>query len=105
MAKETVQAVRQAELNAVQKEKDALTKKEEIIAEAERNARALITARTKQAVEKSEHNLSAANQRGTEIMEAAKSKAESEAFMIKETAQKREEAAVRLILSSIIQDS
>jgi V/A-type H+-transporting ATPase subunit G/H len=105
MAKETVQAVRQAELNAAQKEKDALLRKEEIISEAGQNAKAFIASMTKQAFEKAEHNLAAANQRGAEIMEAAKLKAESEVLIMKEMAQRKEEAAIHLILSSVIQDS
>lgn len=105
MAKETVQAVRKAELNAAQKEKDALIRKEEIIAEAGQNAKAFITSMTKQALDKAEQDLAAANKRGTELTEAAKLKAESEVLIMKEMAQRKEEAAISLILSSVIQDS
>lgn len=104
MAKETVQAVRQAELLAAQKEKDALLKKEVIIAQAEQNAKNLITSTTKQALDKAEHNLNTANLRGQEMLQAAGVKAEGEVLIMKEMAQRKEEAAIKLILSSVITD-
>ena len=102
MAKETVQVVRQAELNAVQKEKDALQRQEAIISEAEQNAKGLITSITKQALDQAEDNLSAANQKGIKIMETAKIKAESELLIMKEMAQRKEQAAIDLVLSYVI---
>lgn len=102
MAKETVQAVRKAELNAAQMEKDALLKKETIISEAGQNARALITSRTKLAMEKAEQNLAAANQKGIDKIGAAKQKAENEVRLMKEMALRKEEAAINMVLSSVI---
>jgi UDP-N-acetylmuramyl tripeptide synthase len=104
MAKETVQAVRQAEILAAQKEKDALLRKDEIIAQAGQNAKALVTSMTKQALDKAGHNLAAADQRGKEMLEAARLKAESEVLVMNEMVQRKEEAAIKLILSSVISE-
>jgi len=102
MAKETVQAVRQAELNATQKEREAIEKKEAIISEAQQNAKIMVTDMTKEALEKAERNLTFANQRGIEMMEAAKQKAENEVLLMKEMAKGKEEAAINLVLSNVI---
>jgi V/A-type H+/Na+-transporting ATPase subunit G/H len=102
MAKESVQAVRQAEINAAQKEKDALQEKERIITEAGQNAKTLITSMTKQAMEKAELKKTAANQKGIELLEAARLKAENEVLLMREMAQRKEEAAIKLVLSSVI---
>jgi vacuolar-type H+-ATPase subunit H len=104
MAKETVQAVRQAEILAAQKEKDALLRKDEILAQAGQNAKALVTSMTKQALDKAEHNLADANQRGKEMLESARLKAESEVLVMNEMVQRKEEAAIQLILSSVISE-
>jgi vacuolar-type H+-ATPase subunit H len=102
MAKETVQAVRQAELNAAQKEREANEKKEAILSEAQLNAKTMISTMTKEALEKAERNLTLANERGVEMLEAAKKKAESEVLLMKEMAQRKEEAAINLVLATVI---
>lgn len=102
MAKETVQAVRQAEINSIEKEKEALRNKSIIISEAEQNAKELINSLTKQALDKAERDLSETKLRNTELINAAKNKAESEILIIKELAQRKEEAAINLILSKVI---
>ncbi len=102
MAMETVEAVRQAELNAAQKEKDALNKKDEIISEAGRNAKALAASRTKQAMEEAEQELEAANQKGNGILQAAKLKAEKEVLIMREMAKAREEAVINMVLQAVI---
>lgn len=103
MAKETVQAVRQAELNAIQKERDAHAQRETIVSEASLNAKALITSMTKQAVEKADQDLSEALRKGNERLEAAKLKAEKEVLLMKEMASAKEEAAINLVLRGVIQ--
>ncbi len=105
MAKETVQAVRQAELNAAQKERDVQLQKETIISEAGQNAKTLITSMTKQAMENAEQSLATANKKGNEMIMAAKLKAENEVLLMKEMAQRKEEAAINLVLSSVIHGS
>jgi V/A-type H+/Na+-transporting ATPase subunit G/H len=104
MAKETVQAVRQAELNAAQLEKDAIQQKEAIISEAVNNAKVMISTMTKEAKDEAEHKLDLANRKGIEMLEAAKTRAESEALLMNQMAQSKEEAAINLILSNVIYD-
>lgn len=103
MALETVQAVRQAEVKAAQMEKDALQRKEEIISKADQDAKALIHSLTKQAAKKAEEDLAEAKKRGQEQLEAARLKAENEAMILKKMAQRKEETAIHLILSSVIE--
>ncbi|MGB4661288.1 MAG: hypothetical protein WBI07_19100 [Mobilitalea sp.] len=102
MAKETVEAVRQAELNAAQKEKDAAQKKEAILLESQLNAKTLYSSMTKEALEKAENDIAKANIRGTVILEEAKEKAEKEALLMKEMAQQKEADAISLVLSNVI---
>lgn len=105
MAKETIQAVRQAELNAAQMEREALSKSESIISEAELNAKNMIASMTKAAKEEANRRLSAANQQGMEMMEASKIRAENEVLIMKQLAQSKEEAAINIILSCVINDN
>ncbi|MDF2942075.1 MAG: hypothetical protein K0S01_933 [Herbinix sp.] len=102
MAKETVQAVRQAELNAAQMEREAIQKKDTILSEAQLKAKTMITSMTKEALEKAERNLVLANERGIEMMEAIKLKAESEVLLMKEMAQRKEETVIDFVLSTVI---
>jgi len=102
MAKETVQAVRQAELNAAQFEKNANMQREAILQEAEQNAKTMINSMTREAIEKAESNLSAARHRGTETLEAAKLRAETEVLLIKEMIKEKEQSAIDLVLSNVI---
>jgi V/A-type H+/Na+-transporting ATPase subunit G/H len=102
MAKETVQAVRQAELKAAELERDTLSKKEKILSDAQLEAKTLVAAMTKQANETAERNLIKANQQGEQMMEAAKQRAEAEVIMMREMAKSKEEAAINLVLSNVI---
>ncbi len=102
MAKETVEAVRQAELNAARKEQEASGRREAIISEAEHNARELVNSRTKQELEKAEQRKAAADQKGAELLEEARLKAEQEAAFMKEMALQKEGEAIRLVLASVI---
>ena len=101
MAIETVQAVRKAELNAVQKEKDAVQQREVILAEAERISKTMVTSLTKVALLKAEQDMAEAKRQGEKILEAAISKAESEVIQFKEILQSKEKEAITLVLSNI----
>lgn len=102
MAKETVQAVRQAELNAAEMEREALLEKDKILSEAQQEAKTLIASMTKQAMDAAERNLVLANQKGVEMMGTAKKRAENEVILMKEMAKNKEEAAIDLVLSNVI---
>lgn len=103
MAKETVQAVRQAEINSIEKEKEALQKRTNLISEAEQSAKELINSLTKQGLDKAERDLKEAGRKGTELINTSKMKAESEILIMKELAIRKEDAAINLILSKVIQ--
>lgn len=105
MAKETVQAVRQAELEAAGKEQEALKRKDTIILEAERGAKELIATMTKKALEKAELRKATATQVGIELLEAERQKTDSEVLLMKETALRKEAQAIQLILASVIHAS
>jgi vacuolar-type H+-ATPase subunit H len=102
MAMETIQAVRQAELNAAQMEKEAIQKKELLLAEAQQNAKALVTSMTNEALKLAEQKLMAANDQGAKMIDAAKLKAEKEVLLMKEMVKGKEQAAYNQILSNLI---
>lgn len=102
MALDTVQAVRQAELNAANKEKEALLKKESILLEAQHEAKEIVASRVKEAQMLSEKKLKDANDKGAERLEAAKRKADQEVLILQEMVKSKEQAAIDLIISSLI---
>jgi len=102
MAKETVEAVRQAELNAAQKESDAAQKKEALLLKTQLKAKDLYTSMTRDAIVKAEKDLSEANKRGAAFMEEAKEKAENEVLLMKEMALQKDADAISLVLSNVI---
>ena len=105
MAKETVEAVRLAELEAARKEQEALKRRDLIISEAERSAREIVNSTSQQALEKAELRKEAAKNAGTQLLEAAKAKSEQEVLMMKELALRKEEEAIRMILASVLHAS
>jgi vacuolar-type H+-ATPase subunit H len=102
MAKETIQAVRQAELNAAQIERDAVQRKESIISDAALKAKTLTDSMTKAAKEEAANRLSSAIKQGEELQEAAGNRAENEVMIMKQLASSKEEAAINFVLSSVI---
>ncbi len=102
MAKEIVQAIRQAELNAVEKEKEALLEKDRILSKAQQEAKLLATTMTKQANDLAEQALIMANQKGATMLEDAKKRADKEVVLMKEMAKAKEEKAIKLVLSHVI---
>ena len=102
MAKETVKAVRSAELSAVQIEREAEQKKEAILLEAQQNAKSIIVSMTKEAQSKAERDLSVAREQGVAIMEAGKQRAENEIRLLNEIVKNKEQAAIELVLSNVV---
>lgn len=102
MAMETVQAVRQAELEAAIKEKEAAKKSELITLEAENKAEVIISSMKKTSYEKAEQNLLEANGKAKEFMDIALRDAEKEIISIKDKVKVKEKEAVSLVLSEII---
>lgn len=102
MAQDTVQAVRQAELNAAQKEKEAVQKAESILSEAHREARLFVESKVKEALQMSEVKRKEAEKKSADLLEAAKVKADQEVFLLKEMVHGKEQAAIDYIISSLI---
>ena len=102
MAKETVKAVRSAELSAVQIEKEAEHKKEEILLDAQQKAKSIIVSMTKEAQSKAERDLREAKEQGMAIMAAGKQRAENEIRLLNEMVKNKEQAAIELVLSNVI---
>ncbi|MDF2820957.1 MAG: hypothetical protein K0R15_1398 [Clostridiales bacterium] len=102
MAKETVQAIREAELKASQIEKDAAGKRDEIILKAEEDAKVKISSVIKEALAKAEQDLEQAQFQGTERMKNAVIKAEQEILELKEMVKSKEQVAIDLVLAQVI---
>ena len=102
VAKETVEAIRLAELNAAEREKEAIQKREMILFEAQQSSAALITSMAKEALLKAQRDVNEAINQGDKNLEIAKQESEKEAFLLKEMAQKREQEAIKLVLSNVI---
>jgi len=104
MAIETVKAVREAEQKAALKEKEAAQRKDEILAEAVQNAKSMVSAMTKEALAKAEHELDEVKERGNDFVEAAKVNAEKEVFQMKERVKSKEQSAIDIVLSHVIKN-
>ena len=102
MALESVQAVRQAELNAALIEKEAAAKREALITEAKQNAKLLVSSRIKEAQAKAENDLTTTGRQSMDIMEEAKTRAEKEVVFMKELVKNKEQAAIDLVLTIVI---
>ncbi len=101
MAMETVEVVRRAELLAAQTEKDALTKKENIISEAKETAKKLFSSMTEQAMQDADKKAADTNAMVEQILDAAKQKAEDEVLLMQKNVRGKEQAAVEQVLNSI----
>ena len=102
MAKETVQAVRQAELNAANIEKDAAVKTESIVSKALEDSKLLVAARTKEALFNADEMKKQAQSEGAALIESAVLRAEQEILLLKEDVKIKEKAAINLILSELV---
>ncbi len=102
MAKETVQAVREAELKAVQLEKDAAINRDTILLKANEEAKELIASKTKEARVKAEQELGKSQQEGEKLLVSAKQRAEKEILLLKEMVKSKEQVAIDLVLSEVI---
>ena len=102
MAKETVQAVREAELNATQIEKNAEIKRAFIISKAQEDAETAISSTTTNARLKLNQELEQMKLQVEKLMEEAEQKALMDIVVLKEVAQKNERTAIDIVISTII---
>lgn len=102
MAKETVEAVRQAELNAARLENEAITKKEQMIQKAMEDAKSIVSTRTKEALASSARELEETNIASSNLMQEAVLRAEQEISLLRELVKSKEKAATLLVLGEVI---
>lgn len=102
MAKETVEAVRQAEQKAVALEKEAALKKEEILQKAAEDGKALIFAKTKEAKERASLELKNAEESGKKLLEEAVNSASHQVEMLLEIVTDKKQTAIAEILKEVI---
>lgn len=102
MAKETVDAVRQAELNAADTEKDAVAKSEAIIQKAQQDAKALILNLTKEVSATAASELEKAQEKNAQVMAEALQRAEKEVLFLKEMVKSKEKGVLDIIISEVI---
>ncbi len=102
MALESVQAVRQAELNAARIEKEASVKREALLSDARQKAKDLVASSIREAQVKADKDLSTAYSRSTRLLEEAQARAEKEVMFMKELVMNKEQAAIDLVLSNVI---
>lgn len=102
MAKETVQAIKNAELSAAKLENEANRKKEEILLTAQQDAKKLISSMTNEMQEKAGRDMAETVQRSKAVMEAARLNAEKEIELLKEMVKSKEQAAIDLVISNVI---
>jgi vacuolar-type H+-ATPase subunit C/Vma6 len=102
MAKETVQAVRQAELNAANIEKDAAVKSEAIVSKAFEDAKLTIAAKMKEALFNAAEMKEQVQSEGAALIESAVLRAEQEILLLKEIIKSKEQDAIDLILLELV---
>lgn len=102
MAKETIEAIRQAELAAEQTEKDAAGQAEDIVAKAQQTAKDTIATLTQQAKSVAAQAAKQAGKQGEDMAAAALREAEQELTALRETAKEKTPGAVARVLSELI---
>lgn len=102
MAQETIQAVRQAELIAEQKEKEALIQAKETVANAEKEAKDLVSTMTKKSLLNAKKASDAALLEGEQMVKEAGKKAEKEIALLNQLLKQKEEKAIELVISALV---
>lgn len=102
MAKETVQAVRKAEIAADKIVKDAQINKDTIIFEAMKRAKELTASMLNDAQKDAEKKVEEAVRQSNQILEDAKKEADKEVELLKAMAKVKEQAAIDLVISNVI---
>ena len=101
MAIEIVDAVRKAELDAIQKEKDAKIKSDGILLKAHNDAKDMIDSIQNESIEISNQNIERAQDQVKGAIHAAIQEAESEILQLKLIVSQKEQAVIDLIISEI----
>ena len=102
MAKETINAVRQAEIKAVEIENAAIAKKEEILRNAHLQAKNIVNEAVMKAQEAARSERCDAEQRAEQIVKAAKEKAENDVNILKTISKEKAAVVIDKILESVV---
>ena len=102
MARETLEAVKQTEINASKIESQALKEHDSILLRAEEKARLIISTKEKEALEKTNAEMEKAKILGNEIVQNSILAGNEEKGKLIKKANDKEKVAIELILSQII---
>lgn len=102
MAKETIQAVKQAELSASQSEKAAHIQGDDLISRAANDAKALIKEMTKETLLETQQQEEEVKEQCDLFMKEIIEKTNKEVMLLKELSKKKEKEAIELVCSQII---
>lgn len=102
MARETLEAVKQTEVNAAKVESQALKEHDSILLRAEEKARVINSTKEKEALERSHDEMGKAKVLGNEIVQNSIVAGNEEKEKLIKRAKDKEKVAIELILSQII---
>nr|WP_320023881.1 hypothetical protein [uncultured Acetobacterium sp.] len=102
MAQEIIAAVRKAEIQAEQTEKMAIDEKNAIIKQSKKETELLISAMIKEEKHQAESALAEAKKLGSQMIKEAEAGAEIEICQLRETAKRKEDQIVSLIIAELI---
>lgn len=101
MATDTIEAIRNAEMQSDAAEKQAHLDAEEIVKKADSDAAELKISLTKEALAGAKSALEAAELEGAKLIEAAKSAAQEDTEKLRKNAATKEDEAIQLIIKSL----
>ena len=101
MAKDTIEAIREAELASVSKEKEAKAKAAQIVEDARAAARTAVSGKLSKLKEEDEVQKASAEKEGTALIEKAEQEAASEIQALRERAAGKEAAAIDAVLKKL----
>lgn len=102
MARETLEAVKNAEANAAKVESQAIKEHDSILLRAEEQARSIISAKEKEALKNSYEEMEKAKKLGDEIVQNSIAAGNEEKEKLIKKAKDNEDLAIEHILSKII---
>jgi len=102
VARETLEAVKQTEINAAKVESQASKEHDSILLRAEEKARLIISTKEKEVLRKSNEEMEKAKILGNEIVQNSIIVGNEENEKLIKKAKEKEEVAIELILSQII---
>jgi len=101
LAQQTIDIIRQAEQQADQIEKDAITESDRLIQAAKDQSKTLLEHSNSEAINKAQAILEAAKRQGDQIIADQLQQAEEEIAVLSKTAAVKQQEAVKLIISEL----